>query len=290
MWNYDLLHALEVVCREGSFERAAKKLHITQSAVSQRIRSLEDSLGQRVINRGPPLAPTQVGQTLMTHVQNVALLETELEKGISFGSGSRIGRIAIAVNADSLALWFLNAITPALKEHDILVELIVDDESYTHELLERGQVIGCVSTRSDTYVGCEKKYLGAMRYTCAATKTFAKQYFPKGITADGISKAPSVAFNRKDQILENILAQIPGCSNTTINYHYIPSTEQFFNLIKLGQCYGPVSHLQLPKSGLKILSPKHHDVKLYWHSWRHHSSILTKVEQAIVKHANNVLA
>lgn len=288
MLNYDLLQALEAVCREGSFERAARSLHLTQSAVSQRIRNLEDSIGQRVINRGPPVAPTQIGQQLMGHVQNVALLETELAKSTQLGTSS-FGRIAIAVNADSLALWFIPALAQALKDQEMLVELIVDDEGYTHELLERGQVVGCVSLRSETYPGCERKFMGAMRYTCMATNAFAKKHFPKGLTVGGISKAPAVAFNRKDRILENILEQIPTCSDASILFHYIPSTEQFYELIKRGLAYGPISHLQQTKKGFKVLSPKYHDVKLYWHSWRTHSPVLGRVEQSIINYARKVL-
>ena len=57
----DLLHpqlaAFAAVLEEGSFEAAARRLCVTPSAVSQRIKALEDRLGQVLLVRQPPCRP-----------------------------------------------------------------------------------------------------------------------------------------------------------------------------------------------------------------------------------------
>ena len=71
MLDYAGLEALSAVVREGSFERAAHKLHITPSAVSQRIKLLEERVGQALVLRGQPtLLTSPAGYLLRLYPQN----------------------------------------------------------------------------------------------------------------------------------------------------------------------------------------------------------------------------
>lgn len=63
--DYRTLQALDAVIRERGFERAAQKLCITQSAVSQRIKQLENLFSQPLLVRTIPPRPTEQGQKLL---------------------------------------------------------------------------------------------------------------------------------------------------------------------------------------------------------------------------------
>jgi LysR family transcriptional regulator, chromosome initiation inhibitor len=69
------LTAFAAVLREGSFEAAARSLHLTPSAVSQRIKLLEERLGRVLIRRAAPCTATGAGQALQRHAQQLQLLE-----------------------------------------------------------------------------------------------------------------------------------------------------------------------------------------------------------------------
>jgi len=70
------LSTLIMAAEQGSFSRAAEKLHLTQSAVSQRIKNMEACCGVQLLDRsGPVLKPTSAGQ----HVLEVARQMVELE-------------------------------------------------------------------------------------------------------------------------------------------------------------------------------------------------------------------
>ena len=55
MLDYASLFALSTVVREGSFERAARALNVTPSAISQRIRLLEERVGCALVVRAQPV-------------------------------------------------------------------------------------------------------------------------------------------------------------------------------------------------------------------------------------------
>ena len=79
MFDYKLLAALAAVVEQAGFERAAQALGLSQSAISQRIKLLEARVGQPVLLRDTPPRPTELGQRLLNHVQQVRLLERDLQ-------------------------------------------------------------------------------------------------------------------------------------------------------------------------------------------------------------------
>lgn len=183
MLEYANLKALAVVVAEGGFDRAAKVLHITQSAVSQRIRQLEEKVGQSLLIRANPVVATPTGKRLLRHYSQVQLLESELRAEMDADDPNHPTTVRIAVNADSLATWFLPALAGMFSRHSWLLELIVDDESYTHHLLKNGEAVGCVTTTQAPMAGCSSEFLGTMEYLCVATPEFAARYFPETRTA-----------------------------------------------------------------------------------------------------------
>ena len=160
MLDYKLLEALALVVREGGFERAAQALHLTQSAVSQRVRLLETQLGRPLLVRATPPYATESGRELLRHYNQARLLEDELAERLAPREESGFQRLPLAVNADSLAIWFLEALAPLLAEQRILLDLTVDDQERTHEQLERGEVAGCLSTLPEPVRGTRLRAAG----------------------------------------------------------------------------------------------------------------------------------
>src|SRR5215469_17623798 len=106
MLDYASLSALAAVVREGSFERAARALNVTPSAISQRVKQLEERLGSVLIVRGQPCTATNTGRLLCSHVEQVGLLEHELRGALPklthTGEQDEKATLRVAVNADSL--------------------------------------------------------------------------------------------------------------------------------------------------------------------------------------------
>ncbi|WP_394205498.1 LysR family transcriptional regulator ArgP [Shewanella waksmanii] len=282
MFDYSQLHALSVVIAQGSFERAANILCITQSAVSQRIKQLEERVGQTLVIRSNPVTATDFGKRLLRHFAQVQLLEDELNHEIGYQDINVPVKVSIAVNADTLATWFLPALSSVFKRHGWLLELIIDDESHTHHLLKTGDAVGCVTTTSKALAGCSSDHLGDMRYLCVATPAFYQQYFADGVNRKTLAKAPAVVFNTKDLLHQKFLAQHFSMKPGQWVEHQIPSSESFLEAIKLGMGYGLVSHLQarewIDSGDLIDMSPSSHmDVSLYWQHWNikaKHTSII----------------
>ena len=294
MLDYKLLQALAAVVEEGGFERAARRLNITQSAVSQRIRLLEESLGQPVLARTQPPAPTGPGRRLLRHVRRVGLLEADLALGIAPGAAGHASTagpagaevidvpwqtLAVAVNADTLATWFTAAVLPLLSRERLALDLKVDDQERTHELLRGGEVVGCVSTRPSPMQGCRASFLGLMRYHCAATPSFAARWFPQGLGLAAARLAPAVVFNRQDTVHDRYLAERLGDSPQNAPRHHVPNSERFVDFVLGGAGYGLIPHLQaaapLAEGRLVDLLPgAPMDVPLYWHCWNLASPLL----------------
>jgi len=270
--DYAHLRALSIVISEGGFDRAAKVLCITQSAVSQRIKQLEERVGQALVIRSTPVEATPTGKRLLRHYSQVQLLESELSVEMDADDPKLPTIVKIAVNADSLATWFLPALCEVFKRHQWLLELIVDDESYTHNLLKNGEAVGCVTTTKAPLAGCSSEYLGEMEYLCVATPEFIQAYFPINITQASLEKAPAVVFSTKDKLHEKYLSKYFKMSPGSWREHKIPSSESFLDAIIQGLGYGLVGHLQaeplLEKGVLVEITPgKRKRVPLYWQHW-----------------------
>lgn len=272
MLDYAHLRALSIVVSEGGFERAAKVLCITQSAVSQRIKQLEERVGQALVIRSTPVEATPTGKRLLRHFSQVELLESELRVEMDVDDPNLPTIVKIAVNADSLATWFLPALSEVFKRHQWLLELVVDDESYTHNLLKNGEAVGCVTTTKRPLAGCSSEYLGDMEYLCVATPEFIQRFFPITVSQASLELAPAVVFSTKDKLHEKYLNKYFKMKAGSWREHKIPSSESFLDAILQGLGYGLVGHLQaeplLEKGLLVEITPnKRKRVPLYWQHW-----------------------
>lgn len=290
MWDLRQMAALAAVIEERGFDKAAAKLHITQSAVSQRVRQLEERLGQTLVVRSTPVQPTVAGQQLLKYFRQVSLLQGELASALSPEQQAGRTRIAIGVNADSLATWFLSALSPVFDTANVVIDLRVDDQEQTHHLLRTGEVMGCISSSASPVQGCRCIPLGVTPYRCLATPSYAARYFPQGTNTTAFRRAPVVEFNQKDELQKRYLKRFFNLEPAEYSCHRIPSSEAFYELILRGHACGMVPDLQsreaLASGQLLDLTPDQFlAVPLYWHVWNLSSETLDLVTARLIEGA-----
>ena len=293
MLDYKLLEAFAMVVQEGGFEKAATVMNLTQSAVSQRVKLLEDRAGKILLSRTSPPQPTEAGRRLIKHYLQVKLLEDGLE-GETGDPAEPSAKLSLGINADSLASWFLPAIGDLLEDGRLLIDLHVDDQEQTHKLLRDGVVVGCISDLATPIQGCRVEYLGAMPYRLLARPEFVAKWFPDGLTANAAEHAPAVMFSRKDMLHHKILRILLGRPVKMDNIHYVPSVEQYTQMISAGYAYGMVPDWQsdpLRSKGdlVEVREDAVDPVKLFWHCWNIDSVPLRAFSTMLVKKAKMLL-
>jgi LysR family transcriptional regulator (chromosome initiation inhibitor) len=295
MMDYPSLFALAAVVREGSFERAARSLHVTPSAVSQRIRLLEERMGCALVSRSQPCEATPAGRRLCRHADLVRLLEHELHEDIpaSMQGQTAAVRLPVAVNADSLATWFVPAAIAFAAAVPVLLQLSVDDEGHTAQWLREGKVLAAVTADGKPAAGCNSRPLGAMRYVAAATPEFVRRHFPAGVDADSLAAAPSLMFNVKDALQQRWVERHCG-GKVELRSHTMPSPQAFVaaTLGDLGWALHPLALVRphLASGALVELVPASAlDVILYWQQARIASRAMDALGQAVLSAARTVL-
>jgi LysR family transcriptional regulator, chromosome initiation inhibitor len=230
------LAALSAVLRLGSFEAAAQDLAVTPSAISQRIKALEERVGSALVKRALPCTGTEVGLRLAKHAEDVALLEglVSRELALEGADDEAPPQLRVAVNADSLAIWFIEAMaaTP-----DLLCDLVIDDQDHSAAWLKRGEVSAAVTAHDTPISGCNAMPLGAMRYQPSASPGYRAKWFAKGITPQALARAPCLTFNAKDALQRRWIAQYFG-TDITPPAHFIPSTQGFADAAMAGLGWG----------------------------------------------------
>jgi len=295
MLDYSALSALASVVREGSFERAARGLNVTPSAISQRIRLLEERIGCALVVREQPCRPTETGRRLCQHVDQVRLLEQDLEGTVPALAPEGIARVPlpVAVNADSLATWFAPTIAVWAAAAPVLMEITVDDQDHTAEWLRSGAVLAAVTSSSRAAVGCNSRPLGSMRYLPAASPDFMARHFPDGVGAGSLARAPSLVFNAKDE-LQAQWAQRLCHRHVELPRHILPSSQAFVTATLAGMGWGlhPQALISphLKDGSLVQLVPKTPlDVPLHWQHARAASTLLDGLTQRLVAAARRAL-
>lgn len=291
MFDARQLDALAAVAEQGSFQAAAQTLNVTLAAVSLRIKSLEQALGQRLLVRGKTVRATAAGQALLTHVRQVRLMEADLLKGLNRGGGegdSPWQTLSVAINADSMASWFLPGVAPLLSAHRLLLDIVIDDQDHTHDALKSGDVLGCVTTLARPMRGCVAEPLGVMRYRCmgSAGLVAAVQGEGGGLSVHRMLATPAVIFNRKDGLQDAFLLQHFGLRQPAYPRHFAPAVDGFEKAIELGLGWGMVPDQQLAlRKGqpelMELLPGATVDVTLYWQHWEREAPSAARLTAAV---------
>jgi len=268
------------VIEDGSFDAAAARLHVTPSAVSQRIKALEQRVGQVLVVREKPCRATAAGAPLIRLAAQTALLEIEALAEMGGGDGS-LPRIALAVNADSMATWFIGVLEAL---DDVLFDIRIEDQDHSTRLLREGVVMGAVTTERHAVAGCRVGPLGVMRYVPVASPSYVKRYLADGFTARAVAAAPSLAWNRDDG-LQDMLVRRVFRRDIARPQHFIPTVEGFGAAVHNGLGWGmfPTSLAapRLKDRSFVRVSDEHLDVPLYWQCWKLDSPIVGRITAAV---------
>lgn len=276
------LSALSAVVEFGSFDAAAEHLHVTPSAISQRIKALEQRVGQVLVLREKPCVATPAGKPMLRLAAQTALLESEALAEMSGGSAQH-PRVALAVNADSMATWFTEVFT---RLPDVLFDVRIEDQDHSARLLREGVVMGAVTTERAPVAGCRVQALGVMRYLPVATQQYpvatqqyVDRFLPAGFTVDAVAAAPSLAWNRDDALQDQLVRKALR-KFVRRPVHYVPTAEGFGAAVRAGLGWGMYPEQLIDRSFVPITG-QHLDVPLYWQCWKLDSSTVVQVTEAV---------
>ncbi|MGL4237119.1 LysR family transcriptional regulator ArgP [Tabrizicola sp.] len=286
------LAALATVHRRGSFDLAAAELNVTPSAISQRIKALEELTGTLLIRRGQPCTATDTGLRLIRHHDEVALLERTLTAELpSLNPGP--ATLRIAVNADSLATWVIPALAAT---EGFLFDLVIDDQDVSQDWLRRGEVVAAITSHPGPLQGCDTIPLGALRYRTTASPAYMARWFPEGVTPEALGKAPALTFSDKDRLQERWIArQTKGhAKRPAFPSHRMASSQAFVDACLTGLGWGmnpePLVAAHLASGALQELVPDTPlDVPLHWQFTRLAAPALAPVTEAIRHSARGML-
>ena len=282
----DQLKALLAVVDEGTFEAAARRLHVTPSAVSQRIKALENSLGRVVVRRGLPCEATEAGEVLVRLARQQELLEREARAALDDAATTR--ELPVVVNADSLATWFVGVLREVAGWDGVVLHLHVEDEGHSHELLRAGTVLGAVTSHPTAVQGCSVERVGMMRYLPVATPAL-RERFSHGRGVDW-ARMPVLRFNEHDDVQRGVLRRHGVADDAQPPTSRVPASEGFAEAVRAGLGWGALPEAQcradLESGALVRLGAREHvDVPLHWQSWRLRSPLVDRLTETVRSHA-----
>ena len=285
MLDYPQLQALSAVHRRGSFDLAAASLGITPSAVSQRIKALEDRIGALLIQRGQPCTATETGLRLIHHFDAVMLMEAALPLPDPAPAAVRI-----AVNADSLATWVIPALSAC---PGMLFDIVIDDQDVSQDWLRRGEVAGAITSHPGPLQGCDTVPLGCLRYHATASPNFVARWLADGVTPATLTRAPALTFSDKDRLQSDWLATHLG-QGIAYPTHRLASSQGFVDAALAGLGWGmnpaPLVAGYLAAGRLVELIPGTPlDIALHWQFARRTAPALEPLTRALRTAAKRVL-
>ncbi|MFL6151952.1 MAG: LysR family transcriptional regulator ArgP [Ornithinibacter sp.] len=290
----ELVETLSTVITEGTFDAAARTLHVTPSAVSQRVKALEQRVGRVLVVRSKPARPTPAGEAVLRLGQQMTLLEAETLRQLGTErDDERCTTLPIAVNADSLATWILPPLARVATRESIVFDLVRDDQDHTAGLLASGAVMAAVASDATPVPGCTSAPLGRMRFHACATPAFAARWFPDGPTAAALERAPRIDFDRKDTLQARFARRL---ARRVVDppRHFVPASADFAVATRLGMGWAMLSadHCAAPLDAGELvdLAPgRHLDVPLHWQQWNLRSRLIDAVAHEVRTEARHVL-
>lgn len=284
----ELAATVAAVVDEGTLDAASHRLRITPSAVSQRLKALEQQLGRVLVVRTKPVRLTEAGEAVVRFARQISLLEHDALGGLGLDGDAPRTRIPLAVNADSMATWFLRPLARLSAQHDIDFDLHRDDQNFTARLLESGTVMAAVTSEDTPVAGCSVSPLGVLEYRAMAEPGYARRRFADGVTRETLSAAPFVDFDRRDTLQHEWLRAM-GVSPQGVPRHYVPASHDYALAVELGLGWGMVPLLQ-DSADLVPLGGPTLRVKLFWQQWNLRSRLLDTIAAEVAAQARRVLA
>ena len=284
------LRAFDATVRGGTLEAAARALHVTPSAISQRLRALEIAAGRILLVRTKPVQVTESGEAVLRLARQVDLLTADVARELGGEpTPGRVPTLPVAVNADSMATWVLPALTPLADK--VCFDLHREDQEHTSALLRAGTVMAAVTADAEPVPGCTSTLLGGMRYRPMCAPAFARRWFPDGPDPEALARAPVVVFDRRDDLQHRYLHARAG-DDVAPPTHYVPASADYVAAVALGLGWGMVPDLQRRDTAAELveLEPAATvDVVLYWQQWKLRSATLDRVREAVLVTATRAL-
>ncbi|NRA88589.1 MAG: LysR family transcriptional regulator ArgP [Rhizobiales bacterium] len=297
MLNYELLAGLSAVVSEGSFESAAKVLNITPSAVSQRVKLLEERLGALLIIRGKPCRATEYGYALFKHTEQIQILEKKLLSTLPGNDWVDLDEpllLRLAVNADSVGTWFPSVMNEITQIGNYLFDIIIDSEEKTSDLLRRGDVIAAVSADKKPIQGFQNSYLGSLEYVAVASPIFIEKYFADNVIDEvTLNNAPCLTFDRNDNLPSKWVNLVTG-KNLNGKTSWIPSFAGYIKACEQSIGWGMHPKLQIQDnlddgSLVELIPDSKIDVPLYWQYSSSYGKIMEDVTNIVVTKGKKLL-
>lgn len=297
MIDYSGLEAVFAVIEEGSFDRAAGRLNVTPSAISHRVKGLEDRMGTALIVRGTPCLPTEAGRRVSRHIERVHLLEASLQEdypGLAARQARpRPAKARVVVNADSLSTWCMEAFADFTDRTGCMLDLAMEDQDFALDWLTKGEADAAVTATESALAGCDVHRLGTLRYHATASPAFVRHHFPDGATEEAFAGAPSLTFNRKDALQRRWSCEIFG-RHVEHPTHWVPSSTAFVDAALRGMGWGMnpehlvADHLA---SGclIELVPGRVIDTPLYWQINRISADLLKELTASVLRSAGRRL-
>ncbi|MET4592405.1 LysR family transcriptional regulator ArgP [Arthrobacter sp. 754] len=292
-FQFEQLRTFAAVVDGGTLEAAARSLYVTPSAISQRLRAMEDAAGQILLQRTNPARPTPAGEAVLRYARQVRQLDWDARQELGDSGAGQSQPIPLVVNADSLSTWFMPALASLPPGLGACFELHREDEQHSTQLLRTGMVMAAVTATPEAVQGCRVEPLGALRYRAVASPGYIGHWWPDGPELVAGSRVPVVDFDRKDNLQDQFFTTVTG-AGLTAPRHYVPSSAEFAQAIRLGLGWGLLPEQQcladVRRGDLVELAPEHPvDVSLYWQRWKIDSPVLNELTAAVRKTASEQL-
>jgi LysR family transcriptional regulator (chromosome initiation inhibitor) len=275
------LAAFVAVVELGAFDAAAARLHVTPSAISQRVKALEKRVGQVLVVRERPCRATAAGIPLLRMAAQAAMLEAEALAETGGGGPEGQTRVALAVNADSMSTWFTSVLG---RLPGVLFDIRIEDQDHSARLLREGAVMGAVTTERTPVSGCRVQSLGVMRYVPVASGAYVQRYLLDGFTADSAGRAPTLAWNHEDALQDRFLRKVFR-RVLARPVHYVPTAEGFAAAVRAGLGWGmfpqQLAAAELAAGSLIRIADVHLDVPLFWQCWKLDSPMAHAITEEI---------
>ena len=292
MLDHKEMETLIAIVDGQSFDNAARHLHISPGAVSQRIKSLENRIGHSVLVRSTPPKATEVGKQILSYARRMLLLQNEMNLALKHDKDSDSLSLAIAVNHDSLSCWFMDVLDQFSDRPNLCFDIRTSNTVSTQALLKSGEVIAAITSKANHIGGCKTRYLGQLEYLPVCSQLYCDHYFKNGIGKEQLASAPVAIFDRDDDLVDRYLST-HGAERKQHRTHYLPSSHALLDAVTRGNAWTMLPKLlieeHLRSSALIPLSPDSIFVELYWNTWEQESEIVAQLERTVLSLAQRKL-
>ena len=294
MLDYQAIAALAAVIETQGFQTAAERLCITQSAVSQRIKSLEKYYGESVLVRTEPYRPTALGLSLLGHYKRVTMLEDALQTSLT--NTAAAPRISISISRDTLETWFPMVVNQLASIMPLKLDIIADDQDRTLHYLQKGLVSACASTTKKAITGCKAEFIGYFDYALVASPAFKKTYFQGShITKQHLLEAPTLLFDQHDKLHADYLKHFFKIDDMNLKFcHIIPSVHGFKQFALRGYAYVLIPYIDIiqelkNKQLINLFPDKMWQMPVYWHTFEIETHAFRLFNELVIKTGRKVL-